>query len=107
MRSYNVPASQETVEALQLLSYGVVRIGIRPGHPAHPGCDSCVLEISDGTFIGISAGQHDLEFKFEVFPLEASALGTVSEGTEWHPVVLPAPVRVSLLQTEDSQTGYS
>lgn len=101
MRSYSLPASQSTLDTVGRSASDVARIGICPGHSAHPGCDYCVLETSSGSRIGVFAGQHDLEHRFEVFPIEVAPDPVVPDDTEWHHLSLHAPIRVSLLRTED------
>ena len=101
MRSYLVPASEELRLLLQCLEGGVARVGVRPNHPAHPGCAGCAIESSDGLIIEIFPEQSDLEFKFEVFPIGASQGQAETGDIKWTDVDLSAPVTVSLLETED------
>lgn len=100
MNVYSVPPSRETIDTLRAIEGGVRRVGIVKGHAAHPGCAACLVETVDGSIVHLSPSQHDLEFKFEVFPLEAKI--AESEGDiEWGGINLIAPVTVSLLQTEE------
>ena len=64
-----------------------------------PGCSSCELESVNGDLICVYAGQKDLEFKFEAFPLEAAVV-TDAKANESLAVRLSGPVEVMLLETE-------
>jgi hypothetical protein len=59
------------------------------------------LETEAGEIVDIRAQQHDLEYKFEVFPISARAGATFTGLEEMHSLYLPGPVEVLLLQTED------
>jgi hypothetical protein len=60
-----------------------------------------VLEATDGSVVHVFPSQQDLEFKFEVFPLGISVEAPPTDGVKWRPVALAAPVKVTLLETEE------
>lgn len=100
MNAYEIP-TPASAELLSQLSCGVVRVGIYPGHDAHPGCAACVIENADGLKVRVFPSQHSLEAKFEVFPLQFSDDLPRADDILWKPLTLNAPVTATLLFTEE------
>lgn len=98
MPHYVVPPDSETLRALHALTAGVIGVGARRDMPQLPGCSSCELETAEGVLVHLFPASRDLEFKFEVFPLQARVVREARH-SERRPIEISAPVKVSPLQT--------
>jgi hypothetical protein len=98
MNTYAVPPDRETQNTLGRLSVGVRAVGVMRDIPQLPGCSYCEIETTDGTLIHVFPTSSDLEFKFEVFPLQAR-VAPQSKTSERRTIEISAPVQVSLLET--------
>jgi len=101
MNRYALPVSAETKAALAKLCAGVRTIGIIGRAKGLEGVFGCVLQTAAGEVVEVRAEQHDLEYKFEVFPIAAKIVSTFANAEEARPFRLPSPVGVLLLATED------
>jgi hypothetical protein len=93
MSNYAIPYDNETLTALRRLADGVISVGIAKDFPHSNFCTACFLEISAGSWIQIQASEEGLEFKFEVFPLNARHVKETNMGEEYS-LALTAPVTV-------------
>ncbi|GGP22047.1 hypothetical protein [Silvimonas iriomotensis] len=102
MNLYKVALPLEDKMALAAARSGIRRIGAigRPKDPQFEGIFGCELELVSGEVILVEAGQYDLEYKFEVFPIKAVVASSFT-AHEAHAVVLQPPVEVHLLETAD------
>jgi hypothetical protein len=96
MNTYAVPYERETLAALRRLADGVISIGIAKDFPHSKDCTACYLETAAGSWIQLQATEEGLEFKFEVFPLQARHV-TETKMEEQHPLILTSPVTVTPL----------
>ena len=101
MNRYSLPATAETESALSALRDGVSRIGVTGRAKGLEGVFGCLLETLLGKTVELRAQQQDLEYKFEVFPIDAKLGTAFAEAEEVQNLALAAPVEVLLLQTED------
>ena len=101
MSRYALPISAETKATLAKLCTGVRTIGVIGRAKGLEGVFGCVLETTSGQVVEVRAEQHDLEYKFEVFPIAAEAVSTFANAEEARPFSLSSPVEVLLLETQD------
>lgn len=93
-----MPPDPETLRALQVLTAGVTAVGVMRDVPQLPGCSYCELETAEGALVHLFPTSKDLQFKFEVFPLQARVVREAKH-SERRLVEISAPVKVSPLQT--------
>jgi hypothetical protein len=98
---YALPVSAETKAALAKLCAGVRTIGVIGRAKGLEGVFGCALETASGEVVEVRAEQHDLEYKFEVFPVAAKMVSTFANAEEARAFPLSSPVEVLLLETED------
>jgi len=99
MNHYSVPVDQETLAALYELRSGVISAATFKDFPHFAQCSAICLELADGRWIALQAQGEDLEFKFEVFALQARIAERPGH-MEHHSIELAAPVTVTPLLTE-------
>ena len=100
MNRYRLSLQPETLVALRRLHTGIRSIAISPGHPRHPGCSACYFETVTGDIVKILSESRDLEFKFEVFTLEAK-LEAGPDDLNWELLDWVGPITVTLLETDE------
>lgn len=82
MNSYEIHLSPDVISALLAIEAGVVRVGVSGRATGLEGFLGCELELASGEVIAVCADQHDLEYKFEVFPISASRKSSFETGDE-------------------------
>ena len=101
MNKYRLPVAKEVRLALLEVKNGVRRIATSPFGTKVPGVGPVYLELADGRWLSVHADQHDLEAKFEVFPIGASIESSRPNTKLETEYVLEPPVSVTELETED------
>lgn len=101
MHRYALNVSASVVEALRCSHAGIRRVLSSPFGAPVPGVGQVQVELADGQWLIIGAEGKDLEFKFEVFPITVELADRPHTSTLKCSVDMPAPVAVSLLETED------
>ena len=101
MNEYRLPLAKEVRLALLEVKNGVRRIATSPFGTQVPGVGPVYLELTDGRWLCVHADQHDLEARFEVFPIAASIESSRPKTKLETEHVLEPPVSVTELETED------
>ena len=99
MNSYDLPPDPATLAMLSSLAGGIVAAASYRSFPHFAKCSQLYLKCTDGRWVELAAYGEDLEFKFEVFALAARPAERMNP-TDWHDLVLKAPVKVTPLVTE-------
>ncbi|MFN8778342.1 MAG: hypothetical protein ACK5ZI_03025 [bacterium] len=74
MNAYRLSITEETSRALREAENGVRRVATSPFGKNWPGVGRVYLQLANGSWLTIEAGQQSLESRFEVFPVEASVI---------------------------------
>jgi hypothetical protein len=98
---YSLPTAANTKHALLAATGGVGRVATSPFGTNWPGVGTVYLQLGDGRWLALEAGQQDLEDRFEVFLIEASIIDSKPETKLECEYALSPPVSVIELETED------
>jgi hypothetical protein len=101
MNIYRLPLAEETKSALAEANSGVRSVAASSFSSNVPGVDSVYLELEDGRWLSVHAGQQDLEARFEVFPIATSIIDSKPKTKFETDFVLEGPVTIAELETED------
>lgn len=101
MNVYCLPIAAEVHNALQEARIGVLHVATSPFGTNVPGVGTVYLELTDGRYLAVQADQHDLEARFEVFPIHASIETSRPKAELEAQWTLEPPVLVTELETED------
>jgi hypothetical protein len=98
MNEYRLPLAKEARLALLEVKSGVRRIATSPFGTKVPGVGPVYFELADGRWLSVQADQHDLEARFEVFPIGASIQSSKPKTKLETEYVLEPPVSVTELE---------
>ena len=101
MNVYCIALGENTSRALREAENGVRRVAASPLGMHWPGVGTVYLQLADGRWLAVEAGQQDLETRFEVFPIEASVIEVKPETQLDQEYIMDFPVAVIHLATED------